>query len=73
MLGRTRRLGTNPETGAVAALALHNGRALVAIVQNETCLTVLTWPQFEPRLAEFGRQHLPRRRGRWLRRLAGPE
>ena len=42
---------------------------LVAVLQGSTCLTVLTWPQFEPRLPEFGRPHLPRKRGRMLRRL----
>ncbi len=72
-LTRTRRLGTNSETSAIAALGLHEGRALVAILQGDACLTVLTWAQFEPRLAEFGRQGLPRRWGRWLRRLAEPE
>jgi hypothetical protein len=74
-LARTRRLGRNPENGAVAALATHRGKVLVAIFQGSTCLTVLTWPQFEPRLAEFGRARLPRKRGRMLRRLAdhGPE
>jgi hypothetical protein len=68
-LARTRRLGRNPENGAVAVLAAHRGRMLVAILQDESCLTVLTWPQFEPRLPEFGRTRLPRKRGRMLRRL----
>ncbi len=54
-LARTRRLGRNPENGAIAVLAIHRGRALVAILQEATCLTVLTWNQFVPRLAEFGR------------------
>lgn len=71
-LGRTRRLGRNPENGAIAVLALHGARVLVAILQDEACLTVLTWPLFEPRLAEFGRARLPRKRGRMLRRLGGP-
>jgi hypothetical protein len=70
-LKRTRRLGRNPSNGAVAVLAVHGQRTLVAILQEESCLTVLTWPQFEPRLAEFGRTRLPRKRGRMLRRLAG--
>ncbi len=69
-LKRTRRLGRNPENDAVAVLALHGKRVLVAIFQGSSCLTVLTWPQFEPRLVEFGRAHLPRKRGRMLRRLA---
>lgn len=69
-LRRTRRLGRNAENGAVAALALHRGKVLVAILQEESLLTVLTWPQFEPRLPEFGRPHMPRKRGRMLRRLA---
>jgi len=71
-LARTRRLGRNPSNEAVAALALHRGKVLVAILSASTCLTVLTWPQFEPRMAEFGRPALPRKRGRMLRRLAGP-
>src|SRR5207248_1179596 len=48
-LVRTRRLGRNPTNGAVAVLAAHGDRALVAILQGESCLTVLTWPLFEPR------------------------
>lgn len=71
-LRRTRRLGRNPGNEAVAVLAVHRGRILVAIFQDLSCLTVLTWPQFEPRLPEFGRSHLPRKRGRMLRRLAAP-
>lgn len=71
-LGQTRRLGRNPTNDAFAVMALHRGRVLVAIFNAATCLTVLTWPQFEPRLAEFGRARLPRKRGRMLRRLAGP-
>ena len=72
-LGRTRRLGRNAENGAVAVLALHQGRVLVAIFRESSCLTVLTWPQFEPRMAEFGRPRLPRKRWRFLRRLVEPE
>ncbi len=72
-LSRTRRLGRNPANGAIAVLALHGQRTLVAILQDQTCLTVLTWPLFEPRMAEFGRTHLPRKRGRMLRRLNKPE
>ena len=68
-LKRTRRLGRNPQNDAIAALALHRGKILVAIFQGASCLTVLTWPQFEPRMVEFGRAHLPRKRGRMLRRL----
>ena len=71
-LGRTRRLGRNPSNEAVAVLAMHRENVVVAILNGSTCLTVLTWPQFEPRLQEFGRAHLPRKRGRMLRRLAGP-
>lgn len=71
-LARTRRLGRNPENGAIAVLAIHQGRALVAILQETTCLTVLTWHQFVPRLAEFGRTKLPRKWGRTLRRLTEP-
>lgn len=72
-LRRTRRLGRNPNNDAVAALALDRGKMLVAILQGESCLTVLTWPQFEPRMAEFGRVRLPRKRGRMLRRLTQAE
>lgn len=72
-LGRTRRLGRNPDNGAVAILAHWRDRMLVAILQESTCLTVLTWPLFAPRLAEFGRARLPRKRGRMLRRLIEPE
>src|SRR4051794_8763157 len=71
-LARTRRLGRNPDNGAIAVLAVHRDRALVAILQETTCLTVLTWNQFIPRLAEFGRARPPRKWGRLLRRLSGP-
>lgn len=71
-LSRTRRLGRNPENEAVAVLAVHRGRPLVAILQQSACLTVLTWPQFVPRLAEFGRPRVPRKWGRLLRRLVEP-
>ena len=71
VLARTRRLGANPENGAVAVLGIYRDQVLVAIVQRATCLTVLTWNQFVPRLAEFGRRKLPRKWGRVLRRLAG--
>jgi hypothetical protein len=71
-LARTRRLGRNPNNQAIAVLALHRGKILVAILNGSSCLTVLTWPQFEPRMAEFGRPHLPRKRGRMLRRLLEP-
>jgi hypothetical protein len=71
-LSRTRRLGRNAENGAIAVLAVHRSRVLVAILQETTCLTVLTWNQFLPRLAEFGRSKLPRKWGRTLRRLTGP-
>ena len=69
-LGRSKRLGRNSENGAVAVLAIHRNRALVALLQDEACLTVLTWAQFVPHLAEFGRARLPRKWGRVLRRLA---
>ena len=71
-LARTRRLGRNPENSAIAVLAIHRGRVLVAILHEDTCLTVLTWNQFLPRLAEFGRKKLPRKWGRALRRLTEP-
>ncbi len=69
VLSRTRRLGRNPESGAIAVLAVHAQRALVAIVQDSSCLTVLTWNQFVPRLGEFGRRKLPRKWRRMLDRL----
>lgn len=71
-LRRTRQLGRNPNTGAVAVLGIYRGRPLVAILQDGACLTVLTWPQFVPRLADFGRFRLPRKWGRTLRRLTDP-
>jgi len=71
-LTRTRRLGRNPDNGAIAVLAIHRGRVLVAILQEARCLTVLTWNQFVPRLEEFGRKKLPRKWGRALRRLIDP-
>lgn len=68
-LARTRRLGRNPDNAAVAILAAHGDRMLVAILQDEAITTVMTWPQFAPRLSEFGRAHLPRKPARMLRRL----
>ncbi|WZO98284.1 hypothetical protein EP7_005344 [Isosphaeraceae bacterium EP7] len=68
-LARTRKLGTNTANGALAVMALHGDRPLVAILQDDACITVLTWPQFEPKLVEFGRAHPPRKWGRWLGRL----
>ncbi|WP_406698862.1 hypothetical protein V5E97_08250 [Singulisphaera sp. Ch08] len=72
-LRRTRRLGRNADNGAVAVLAVYRGRVLVAILQDASCLTVLTWPQFVPRLSEFGRTRVPRKWGRLLRRLVDPD
>ena len=46
----TRRLGRNPESGAIAVLGVHAQRAWVAIVQESSCLTWPTWNQFVPRL-----------------------
>ena len=69
VLSRTRRLGRNNQNGAIAVVAVCRSRTLVAIVQESTCLTVLTWNQFVPRLGEFGRRKLPRKWGRTLRRL----
>ena len=71
-LRRTRRLGRNPDNGAVAVLAVHRDRPLVAVLQDSACLTVLTWNQFVPRLHEFGRPGVPRKWGRMLRRLSEP-
>jgi hypothetical protein len=72
VLARTRRLGRNPENGAIAVLAVCDERALVAILQDSTCLTVMTWNQFVPRLGEFGRTRMPRKWGRMLDRLMRP-
>ena len=68
-LTRTRRLGRNPTSGAVAVVGLVGARMLVASLHNDACTTLLTWPQFEPRLPEFGRARLPRKKGRMLRGL----
>jgi len=65
-------MGRNPSNGAIAVVAIYKERVVVAIIQETTCLTVLTWNQFEPRLAEFGRSRLPRKWGRTLRRLVDP-
>jgi hypothetical protein len=68
-----RRLGTNPRSGAIAVLGLFRDRPLVAIVQAATCTTVLTWAQFETKLADFGRPNVARKWGRYLARIAqGP-
>lgn len=69
VLARTHRLGRNAENGAVAVLGLYHDRVIVAILQDTSCLTVLTWNQFLPRLTEFGRSRVPRKWGRFLRRL----
>jgi hypothetical protein len=71
VLARMRRLGRNPANRAIAALGTYRNQVVVAIVQEATCLTVLTWNQFLPHLAEFGRRRPPRKWGRMLRRLAG--
>ncbi len=73
VLGRTRRLGRNPENGAIAVLTVFGERALVAILQDSTCLTVMTWNQFVPRLGDFGRSKMPRKWGRMLQRLVEPQ
>jgi hypothetical protein len=71
VLARMRRLGRNPENRAIAALGTYCNQVIVAIVQEATCLTVLTWNQFLPHLGEFGRRRPPRKWGRMLRRLTG--
>jgi hypothetical protein len=73
VLARTRRLGRNPHNGAIAVLGIYRAQVLVAVVQQATCLTVLTWNQFVPRLVEFGRKKLPRKWGRSLHRLTDQE
>jgi hypothetical protein len=72
-LTRMKRLGRNRQNHAIAALGIAGERMLVAIVQGDACLTVMTWPQFEPQLVDFGRSRLPRKRGRMIRRLASPD
>ena len=72
-LSRTRRFGRNPRTGAIAVLGVFQKRILVAILQETACLTVLTWPLFEPRLAEFGKKCLPKKPERMFQRLIDPE
>lgn len=72
-LARTRRLGRNPENDAVALLAALGDRMLVAILQAGAITTVMTMPQFAPRLPEFGRARLPRKPKRMMRRLRRTE
>lgn len=69
VISRARRLGRNPANGAVAALCAEGDRMLIAIIQQHVCTTVMTWPQFRPKLAEFGRIHLPRKPKRMMSRL----
>jgi hypothetical protein len=73
ILARTRRLGRNPANGAIAVLGARGQRILVAILQKSVCLTVLTWPLFAPRLAEFGKKRLAKKPQRMLNRLIDPE
>ena len=54
-LARTRQPGRTPHNGAIAVLGLYRNQVMVAIMQKATCMTVLTWHQFLPLLAEFGR------------------
>jgi hypothetical protein len=68
-LARTHRFGRDPDNGAIAVLALYRAKVLIAILQDNCCLTVLTWNQFLPRMPEFGRAKVPRKWGRFLRRL----
>jgi hypothetical protein len=68
-LKRSRRLGRNRRNRTIAILATLEERPFVGLIKDSTCLTVLTWPQFEPHLAEFGRTRLPRKHGRLIRRL----
>jgi predicted amino acid dehydrogenase len=73
VLARTRRIGRNIRNGAVAALGACGDRMLIAIIQEHTCTTVLTWRQFEPQVTEFGRTRLPRKPKRMLKRLTEPD
>lgn len=72
-LRRAKRLGRNNGNGAVAALGACGDRMLIAIMQDRVCTTVLTWPQFAPSLADFGRARLPRKPKRMLQRLRAPD
>ena len=69
---RTRRLGRNPENGAIAVLAVLGERALVAILQDNACLTVLTWNQFVPGSASSAGPRCRAKWGRMLDRLIQP-
>jgi len=63
-----RKLGTNP-AGDQAFLAILKGEPFVLMVKGESIVTVLTLPQFETVMANFGRTGWPRRFGRWLRKI----
>lgn len=69
LLKRAKRLGRNPNNGAIAVLALHRGEILIAILQANVCATVLRWEQFKERMAEFGRNRLPKKPKRMVERL----
>ncbi|ADV64286.1 hypothetical protein Isop_3730 [Isosphaera pallida ATCC 43644] len=69
-LSRTRRLGRKPGSPQTAAhLAIAHQRIMVVILQDDAITTVLTWPQFQPKLIDFGRARLPRKQGRMIQRL----
>ena len=68
-LKRAKRLGRNPRNDAIAVLGLYRGEMLIAILQANVCATVLRWEQFEERMAEFGRNRLPKKPKRMLARL----
>jgi hypothetical protein len=42
VLARTRRFGRNAENGSIAVLGIYRKQALVAILHEANCLTVLT-------------------------------
>ena len=70
-LKRCRRLGTNPENGAVAYFLLVGDVPCVVLLQAKTVLTFLKLEQFETVMASFGRMRWPGKLRRWVRRIEG--
>ena len=74
VLARTRRLGRNPENGAIAVLAIYREQVLVAILQRGD---LPDRPDLEPVRSAARRvrpeRSCPRKWGRVLRRLSGDE
>lgn len=63
-----RKLGTNA-AGDQAFLVVLRGEPFVLLLKGESVVTVMTLPQFESVMADFGRTGWPRRFGRWLRKI----